>query len=262
MQKHHAPTGKDQGKKDQGKKQQWNDNNKGKAPAPTPRKKPVPQQSQGKKAPAPAPPPQPPGPVVTVRGAQNSARIVQKDLVGGNVTIHAIDSVLLPPTVFITVRDALKFSDSTSAFLVLADNATTVQSLIKDPTTNVTLFAPTTQAVMDVGSSGTDGRVLMDPKRVADILAYHAVKGARVLPPYGTAAGTTEWLQTLLPGQSLRLTKTINALQDGNGTSVGSMTVQSDVDGSPSFTVRKYNIIAGASMINVIDGLLVPSKLK
>lgn len=36
---------------------------------------------------------------VTVKGAQNTARVTRPDIVAGNVTIHVIDDVLLPPTV-------------------------------------------------------------------------------------------------------------------------------------------------------------------
>jgi len=36
---------------------------------------------------------------VSVKGAQNTAKVVAADLVAGNVTIHVIDAVLLPHTV-------------------------------------------------------------------------------------------------------------------------------------------------------------------
>lgn len=52
--------------------------------------------------------------------------------------------------------------------------------------------------------------VVSDPKAVSKILAYHAAKGARIMPPF---EGRNETLPTLLAGQSL----TIDKVRRGRG---------------------------------------------
>jgi len=87
--------------------------------------------------------------------------------------------------------------------------------------------------------------VLADPAAVSKILAYHAVKGARIEPSYFGKG--VEVLPTLLPGQTLRLAKVVSPKAEGN---VGVVTLTADSANARPVHVRKHNIIAGASYIN------------
>ncbi|KIY98924.1 hypothetical protein MNEG_9039 [Monoraphidium neglectum] len=228
---------------------------------------------------APAPKPAAPsGPIVTIKGVQNSAKVIGTDLVGGNVTIHVIDNVLLPATVFKTIKDALAFSPSVSALSVLAADDTVLKKAFADPTTNITLFAPTTKAregsalgpapppppallphhggsIEDVANGAVTGKLLQTKDSVSKILQYHAVKGARLEPSF-TGQGTVK-LPTLLAGHSVQLSKVITPATDSTE-ATGVIQVLADSEGAQPHIVKKHNIIAGASYVNVIDGVLIP----
>jgi uncharacterized surface protein with fasciclin (FAS1) repeats len=142
---------------------------------------------------------------VLIKGAQNSAQVTAADTVVGNVTIHVIDSVLLPATVFPTIKDALAFSPTTSALSAALNKDPKLAKLIADPTTNITLFAPTTAALTALGEDAKAKALLADPVSANKILAYHAMKGARIEPSFmGKGA---EVQPTLLEGQSVTISK-------------------------------------------------------
>ena len=190
---------------------------------------------------------------VTVKGAQNSATVTAADLQGGNVTIHVIDEVLLPPTVFATIKDALAFSPTTSTLSGLIAKDAALAKAAADPTTNVTLFAPYNKALDAVAASAAGKAILADPKATAKVLAYHAVKGARIFPGY--LAKGAETLPTLLDGQSVEVYKEVTPKADGN---VGAVVIEADSTGAKPVKIGKHNIIAGASLIHIIDGVLIP----
>ena len=61
----------------------------------------------------------------------------------------------------------------------------------------------------------------------------------------------TEVVTTLLANHTLSVTKNV---KDGKGV----VEVLADSEGAKPVVIRKHNIIAGGSLINVIDGVLVP----
>jgi hypothetical protein len=88
--------------------------------------------------------------------------------------------------------------------------------------------------------------ILADPQKLAKLLKYHAVKGERLEPAF-KGDGHMK-LATLVPGQSLTVTKDIET--EADGTKKGTVQVTADSDGAEPVTVRRHNIIAGASMID------------
>lgn len=189
---------------------------------------------------------------VTIKGAQNSATVEKADIVVGNVTIHVIDTVLLPSTVFATIADALKFSATTSTLAGLIAKDATLAKAAADPTTNITLFAPTDAAFATVLATPAGKAIAADPKALSKVLAYHAVKGAKIYPSFMGKGSETA---TTLAGQPVTISKVVTPKADGN---VGAVTVTADSAGAKPATIKKHNIIAGASMIDVIDGVLIP----
>lgn len=202
-------------------------------------------------------PPKPVGPV-TLKGVQNSAKVVSADLIGGNVTIHVIDSVLLPATVFTSLKAALDFSPKTSTLKSLILKDATLSKAAADPTTNVTVFAPINSAFEAISSSPA----LKDAAKVSKILSYHVVKGATIQPDFKGKGPFS--LPTLLEGQNVTLTKVpiavATVLTRSNATveQVNEVQVTADSKGAKGIPIKKYNIIAGASTINVITGVLIP----
>lgn len=191
---------------------------------------------------------------VTVKGAQNSAKVTTPDIRGGNVVIHVIDTVLLPNTVFTSIKDALAFAPATKTLSALIAKDPKLAMAAADPTTNVTLFAPISSALDALAATPEGKKIVSDPAALNKVLSYHIVKGARVEPVF--SGGHVQELPTLLAGQSVTVSKVISPKAEGH---IGKVTVTADSKGAEPVTVGKFNIIAGASFINVIDGVLVPS---
>lgn len=162
--------------------------------------------------------------------------------------------MLLPPTVFATIKDALAFSPTTSTLAGLIAKDAVLSKAAADPTTNVTLFAPYNKALDAVAASPEGKALLADPKATSKVLAYHAVKGARVYPGFLTKGAET--LPTLLDGATVELEKIVTPRATGN---VGSVELLANSKGAQPVKVGKHNIVAGASLINIIDGVLVPN---
>lgn len=109
--------------------------------------------------------------------------------------------------------------------------------------------APVDSAFTTLAAVPAAKALLADPKAVSKILAYHAAAGARIVPDF--KANGTQTIDTLLAGQPLTVSKSVK-----NG--VGHVLVTADSAGAKPVMVRKHNIIAGASFIDVVDGVLVP----
>ena len=161
--------------------------------------------------------------------------------------------------VFPTLQDALSFRHSTGPIskLILADPA--LSKAVADPKTALTIFVPVAKAV-DAAFATTAGKALASNKTaVRALLNYHIVPGAGALIlPNGVKDGQT--LQTALPGQSLTVKKVI-AKRASDGASVGTLELISDKPGAKPVAVGKFNVIAGNSMLHVVDGVLTPKTL-
>ncbi|KAI8472108.1 MAG: FAS1 domain-containing protein [Monoraphidium minutum] len=193
---------------------------------------------------------------VSVVGPQNKATVVGADLVGGNTVIHVIDAVLLPNNVYPTIKAALAASPTVSTLAGLIAKDPVLSKASADPATNVTLFAPYNKAFETLAKAPMAAGLLASPAAVSKILAYHAVKGAHVEPHPTAKMGEVETEATLLPGRSVKITKVMTSKAGAPKT--GAVRVTADSTGAKPATVKYHNIIAGASYINVIDGVLVP----
>lgn len=194
---------------------------------------------------------------LALKGAQNTAKVVSADVPAGKSVIHAIDTVLLPGDVFPTLKAALTFKRSTEpvAKLILADPS--LSKAAADPKTAVTLFAPVKDAA-DAAFATPAGRALASNKTaVAALLSYHVVPGGARILPNGVKDGQA--LQTALKGHALTVKKTVAKGPDG--ASVGTLSLVPDKPGAKPVKVGKFNIIAGSSMVHIVDGVLTPKAL-
>lgn len=189
--------------------------------------------------------------IVTVVGDHNKANLVQGDITAGNVVIHVVDTVLLPYDVYPTIKAALASRDIVRPVHDLMSNDKALAAAMADPKTSVTLFAPTAGAFKALEASPGAKALLSNPTVVGHILSYHAVPGARLLPR-GFKDG--EKVDTLFKGNAL----TIKKVKGPDG--LGVVQVLSDAPDAKPVEVKKMNVIAGNSIIHVVDGVLVPAK--
>ncbi|KIZ04817.1 hypothetical protein MNEG_3141 [Monoraphidium neglectum] len=187
---------------------------------------------------------------VVVVGPQNNATVVGTDLIGGNVTIHVIDAVLLPSNVFPTLAAALASSPTVSVLASFIAKDPKLAAAAADPTTNITLLAPVNKALEAVAATPAGKALIANAAKLHNVLAYHAIKPATIVPTFKGKG--TENFETLA-GVPVTVTKVIS--KKGN-TTTGVVTITGKAGGKA--VIRKHNIIAGASYVNVIDGVLLP----
>ncbi|KAI8468486.1 MAG: hypothetical protein J3K34DRAFT_426941 [Monoraphidium minutum] len=192
---------------------------------------------------------------VSIQGVQNSAKVVGKPIKGGNVTVYVIDTVLLPDTVFPTIKDALAYSGVHKQLAALIANDTKLAKAAANPKTNVTLFAPIDSSIAALAEIPAAQKILANPAQLSKLLSYHAAEGARILP--GMAAKEPESLPTLVRNANITVTKVVTPAAAGKA-ATGVIEVLANSKDAKPVTVKKFNIIAGASLIHVVDGVLVP----
>lgn len=173
----------------------------------------------------------------------NTAKIVKGNNPTTGSVVHIVNQVLKAPSS--AANDQIKANADLSFLLVAAERAgTTVQDLLTKNTTNgVTIFAPTNAAFKVAGYADEAAIRAADPKKLADILAYHVLtyrafsqtfqNGADIV----TAQGTS--VRFNVSGGKVTLTG------KGNGANVANIT---SADG-----------IASNGVIHVIDRLLLPA---
>jgi transforming growth factor-beta-induced protein len=123
------------------------------------------------------------GPVETAQGdvvlvkvangavAVNSARVIEADIQATNGIIHAVDTVLTPPTG--TVLEVLRTRPDFSALVGLLEIAGLESALdVEGP---ITVFAPTNEAIIAVQSTAAG----LTNEQIRDVVLYH-VLGQRV----------------------------------------------------------------------------------
>jgi len=123
-----------------------------------------------------------------------------------------------------------------------------------DPKTAVTLFAPSAKAIEAAASAAPVKALLKNATAVGAVLAFHVVPGARILP---NGVKDTETLPTLLKGHPL-VVKKVKSTDAKTGKTTGVVEVAADAKGASPAKVVKLNVIAGKSMLQVIDSLLLP----
>lgn len=133
----------------------------------------------------------------------NTATVVSGDIMASNGIIHAIDEVLLPFQVRITLGvpntvDVAREADGNNTLVEAIERAgltTTLQFL--GP---FTVFAPSDEAFMEVNLEGLSG------EEVSQVLRYHVIEGEYTVANFEPE----QTLNTLLEGQSLFITVSQN----------------------------------------------------
>lgn len=164
----------------------------------------------------------------------NNAKVIDADIDTDNGVIHAIDKVLLPPTV---VDIAVAFPGTSSLVSALgAADASPDYDLVNtlSGTGPFTVFAPTNDVFMVDASATAD--------QIGAILAYHVIPGnvrAEDLPDGMMQSVTT------VNGAALNVIRNGDAvtLTDGQGN---------------TFNVTTANVQGANGVIHTIDGVMMP----
>ena len=180
-----------------------------------------------------------------------AARVVIADVRASNGVVHAINAVIVPPSLSQRAAPAPTQSivqiaagnPQFSTLVSLVQKAGLVEAIsAKGP---FTVFAPTNEAFAKLAKAApaTYAAVLADPALLAKVLTYHIVAGdVRSAPAIAVARqnGTVK----ALAGESISL-----SLKDGKLTLNGSATVVT------------ADILATNGVIHVIDTVIVPPSL-
>jgi transforming growth factor-beta-induced protein len=180
-----------------------------------------------------------------------AARVVIADVKASNGVVHAINAVIVPPSLSQPTAPAPTQSivqiaagnPEFSTLVSLVQKAGLVEAI--SATGPFTVFAPTNEAFAKLAKAApaTYAAVLADPSLLAKVLAYHVVAGdVRSAPAIAVARqnGTVK----ALAGESITL-----SLKDGKLTLNGSATVVT------------ADILATNGVIHVIDTVIVPPSL-
>ena len=102
----------------------------------------------------------------------NKATVVASDVIATNGIIHAIDTVMMPPTDIVQAADVLNFNTLTTAI----NNA--MLDAVLNGSGPFTLFAPTDAAFKKL-PNGTVDRLLKSTNKteLISLLQYHVIKG-------------------------------------------------------------------------------------
>ena len=165
----------------------------------------------------------------------NKATVVASDVIATNGIIHAIDTVMMPPTDIVQAADVLNFNTLTTAI----NNA--MLDAVLNGSGPFTLFAPTDAAFKKL-PNGTVDRLLKSTNKteLISLLQYHVIKG-RV-----TAANITAMS---LPAQ-FKMLSGVGAIVEKDGDKIQ----------INKATVVASDVIATNGIIHAIDTVLMPPK--
>ena len=175
-----------------------------------------------------------------------TARVVMPDVKASNGVIHAIDAVLVPPSLSKPTESIVQIASGNSSFstlVSLVQKAGLVQAL--SGAGPFTVFAPTNEAFQKLAKAApaTYQAVLADPALLAKVLTYHVVAGdIRAAQAIGVAQQNGK----------------VNALQ-GEPVSFSLKAGKLTLNGSS--TVVTADILATNGVIHVIDTVMVPPSL-
>merc|ERR1711937_423370 len=144
--------------------------------------------------------------------------------------------------------------------LVAALNASGLVDALSDPSTKLTVFAPTNDAFATLFSdfNVTAEEVLANQKFLSDVLKYHVVGDVKAFADLTDG----ETLPTLLEGESLGVnTTTVSSpIYGAFGFPLGTQTSEAVtiIGGETSATIQQGNVWTCNAVIQVIDAVLVP----
>ena len=115
----------------------------------------------------------------------NDSQVITPDIAASNGVIHVVDAVVMPidPSVdssdeLVNIVDTAVAAGSFST-LVAALQATELDAVLADESTQFTVFAPTDDA-FDVLGEDTINALLANPDELSNILLYHVIGGTAV----------------------------------------------------------------------------------
>jgi transforming growth factor-beta-induced protein len=177
------------------------------------------------------------------------ARVVIPDVKASNGVIHAVDAVLVPPSLLQppaptqSIVQIASGNPDFSTLVSLVQKAGLVDAI--SAPRPFTVFAPTNEAFAKLAKAApaTYAAVLADPALLAKVLTYHVVAGDVKSGP-AIAVARQNGTVKALAGESISL-----SLKDGKLTLNGSATVVT------------ADILATNGVIHVIDTVIVPPSL-
>ncbi len=173
----------------------------------------------------------------------NTAKISKGNNPTTGSVVHIVNQVLAAPSV--TANDQAKSNADLSFLLVAAERAgTTVQDLLTKSSTNgVTIFAPTNAAFKAAGYADEAAIRAADPKKLADILAYHVL-------PYQAFSQTFQNGSDIVTAQGNSVRFTVSG---------GKVTVTGKGNGSNAANITSADVVTSNGVIHVIDRVLLPA---
>jgi uncharacterized surface protein with fasciclin (FAS1) repeats len=173
------------------------------------------------------------------------AKIVTKDIVTTNGTIHVIDSVIVGdvtlPQSFGTIADVASENGSFDTLVSLLV-ATGLDSEVSDPTKTFTVFAPTDAAFAALGQE-TLTALQGDTETLKNILLYHVIAEQKVMSDAAISVANSE--------ESL--------VKMGNGSSAALSTTGATLFINDS-AISAANVMADNGAIHVLDKVIMPPK--
>ena len=178
-----------------------------------------------------------------------AARVVTPDVKASNGVIHAIDAVIVPPSLTqapAATQSIVEIAAGNPAFstlVSLVQKAGLVGAI--SSTGPFTVFAPTNAAFEKLAAAApaTYQAVLADPALLTKVLTYHVVAGA-IKSDQAIAVAQQNGSVNALAGEPISL-----SIKDGKLTLNGSSTVVT------------ADILATNGVIHVIDTIIVPPSL-
>ncbi|MFK7803059.1 MAG: fasciclin domain-containing protein [Anaerolineae bacterium] len=189
----------------------------------------------------------------------DESKVIIPNVIASNGTIHAIDTVLIPPSIAAAAAEtAVEATDSSStgaradfqniaeiassnsAFdtLVAAAKAANLIPALSDESGFITVFAPTDEAFAKLPAGTVEG-LLANPTALKSVLLYHVVSG-----DVGSGIAATLSEATTLNGEKVN----IKVFKD-------------DLYLNDESKVVTANIIASNGTIHVIDNVLIPPSI-
>lgn len=173
------------------------------------------------------------------------AKIITKDIVTTNGTIHVIDSVIVGditlPQSYGTIADVATENGSFDTLLSLLA-ATGLDSEVSDPTKTFTVFAPTDAAFAALGQD-TLTALQSDTETLKDILLYHLIVDQKVMSDAAVSIANSE--------ESL--------VKMGNDANSALSTTGSTLFINDS-AISAANVMADNGIIHVLDKVIIPPK--
>ena len=204
----------------------------------------------------------------------NNIPVKQADILAGNGVIHKTVAVVMPPSVLLSnvIYDDPQFSILEAAIKRASTGSTGLSSfdyLLQYPVVNLTVFAPTNDAMKQLVSALSGGMVpVAAPDQVfidflnnfvpvqdaAGIVAYHILPARNYAHNFPT---TATWIPTALNG-AIAAHPGVQVQSTFTGPFATALTVMGVGNGGVAANVTTLDKNAVNGVVHVIDGVLLP----